>query len=126
MKCLHQLLKGISLTGALFVFQACYGVPQKRDWMEEEAPMSFSLVSHETGAPLEGIRIYGRPSTTRPASELGVTDASGQCRVDIPYIMDAEGPYLSFEDPEGRFASKDTLIADLRYRDILIKMDSAR
>ena len=118
MKCLHQLLKGISLTGALFVFQACYGVPQKRDWMEEEAPMSFSLVSHETGAPLEGIRIYGRPSTTRPPS--------GQCRVDIPYIMDAEGPYLSFEDPEGRFASKDTLIADLRYRDILIKMDSAR
>jgi len=28
MKWLHNLLKGISLTGALFVFQACYGTPQ--------------------------------------------------------------------------------------------------
>ena len=28
MKWLHNILKGASLTGALFVFQACYGVPQ--------------------------------------------------------------------------------------------------
>ena len=27
MKWLRNLLKGISLTGALFVFQACYGTP---------------------------------------------------------------------------------------------------
>ncbi len=26
-KWLHRLLKGASLTGALFVFQACYGTP---------------------------------------------------------------------------------------------------
>ena len=28
MKWLHNLLKGISLTAALFVFQACYGTPE--------------------------------------------------------------------------------------------------
>ena len=27
MKCLRNILKGISLTAALFVFQACYGTP---------------------------------------------------------------------------------------------------
>lgn len=27
MKWLHNLLKGMSLTAALFVFQACYGTP---------------------------------------------------------------------------------------------------
>lgn len=27
MKWLHNILKGASLTGALFVFQACYGMP---------------------------------------------------------------------------------------------------
>ena len=31
MKWLHHLLKGFSLTGALFVFQACYGTPQIPD-----------------------------------------------------------------------------------------------
>ncbi len=28
MKWLHNLLKGMSLTAALFVFQACYGTPE--------------------------------------------------------------------------------------------------
>ena len=28
MKWLHTLLKGLSLTAALFVFQACYGTPE--------------------------------------------------------------------------------------------------
>jgi len=28
MKWLHNLLKGLSLTAALFVFQACYGTPE--------------------------------------------------------------------------------------------------
>ena len=32
MKWLHNILKGASLTGALFVFQACYGIPQPALW----------------------------------------------------------------------------------------------
>ena len=57
MKWLHNLLKGISLTGALFVFQACYGTPQTPlEEAEGFAPMTFSLVSRATGEPLEGIK----------------------------------------------------------------------
>ena len=59
MKFLHTFLKGASLTGALFVFQACYGMPQDDLYREGGlAPMSFSLVSHTTGKPLEGIEIW--------------------------------------------------------------------
>ncbi|MBR4821377.1 hypothetical protein IKZ70_05900 [bacterium] len=39
MKWLHNLLKGMSLTACLFVFQACYGTPPgyPEDFFEEEA-----------------------------------------------------------------------------------------
>ena len=36
MKWLHNLLRGLSLTGALFVFQACYGTPQRPDYEEDQ------------------------------------------------------------------------------------------
>ena len=39
MKWIHNLLKGMSLTAALFVFQACYGTPPgyPDDFFTEEA-----------------------------------------------------------------------------------------
>ena len=127
MKILHNILKGVSLTGALFVFQACYGVPQPLIHESGEAPMSFTLLSKDTGQPLKGIQIYGRVwnSTQNPQTPglLGETDASGKCRVSIPYVMDVEGPYLRFEDPGNVYSVKDTLITDLRERDIVIKLN---
>ena len=44
MKWLHNLLKGMSLTAALFVFQACYGTPPgyPDDFCEEEAVEAVS------------------------------------------------------------------------------------
>ena len=121
-KLLHNLMKGASLTTALFVFQACYGVPQPALYREEgEAPMRFSLVSAETGDPLAGILVQG---TAYPGGyeDLGVTGADGTCRVNIPYIRNQEGPYLHFEDPAGEWAPKDTTLADLREREIVIRM----
>lgn len=129
MRFLHTLLKGASLTGALFVFQACYGIPQSP--LETEggrASMSFSLVSRETGEPLAGIRVKGgawKGDMDRETA-LGVTGDDGRCRVEIPYYRNLEGPYLRFEDPDGRFAAKDTTLADLRDREIVIKLYSVR
>ena len=125
MKWLHNLLKGVSLTGALFVFQACYGVPQSPMYEEEGvAPMTFSLVSHSTGTPLEGIRVMARNGEA--LREIGTTDADGYCRVEIPYRRNLAGPFLTFEDPQGRYSAKDTTLADLRDRDILVKLDEIR
>lgn len=123
MKILHNILKGISLTGALFVFQACYGVPQPHNGIMGEAPMSFTLLSKDTGTPLKGIKVFGGVSkNTQTPGLLGETDAAGHCRVNIPYIMEVEGPYLRFEDPGNAYSVKDTLITDLRDRDIVIKL----
>ena len=122
MKWLHNLLKGASLTGALFVFQACYGTPQL-PLMEDGglAPMTFSLVSRTTGEPLEGIQVSIKHQDYENA--LGTTDADGRCRVEIPYSRNIVGPILAFEDPQGQYVPKDTTLADLRDREIVIKMD---
>lgn len=122
MKWLHNLLKGASLTGALFVFQACYGIRQAPIYEEQGvAPMSFSLVDHSTGNPLEGIMVSVRQGDS--PLELGVTDAAGRCRVEIPYVRNQNGPFLTFSDPQGLYMAKDTSLADLRERDIVVKMD---
>ena len=127
MKWLHNILKGASLTGALFVFQACYGIPQPALWEDGgTAPMSFSLVSRTTGMPLEGIEIWandGYGSVDRP---LGVTDANGNCRVELSYRRNFEGPILHFVDPQEYYVVKDTSLADLRDRTVIVKMDSVQ
>lgn len=127
MKWLHNLMKGASLTGALFVFQACYGIPQAPIYEENGlAPMTFTLLSRTTGEPLQGIRISGEAQNFGYAQELGITDADGHCRVEIPYVRNLEGPFLYFEDPQGQYIVKDTTLVDLRDREIVIKLDSAQ
>ena len=125
MKWLHNLLKGASLTGALFAFQACYGIAEPPLFEEGgEAPMSFSLVSKSTGEPLEGIRISASESVSYGMrTELGVTGTDGKCKVTIPYRRNVEGPFIVFEDPQGQYSVRDTTLADLRERDIVVKMD---
>ena len=120
---MHNLLKGASLTTALFIFQACYGVPQPALYEDYgEAAMSFSLMSKSTGEPLEGIVISGSARSGKYYQELGVTGPDGRCSVNIPYIRNAQGPFLEFEDPAGNYMPKDTSLADLREREIVIRM----
>ena len=122
MKWLHNLLKGASLTGALFVFQACYGIRQDSPFDERGmAPMTFRVCSHLTGEPLRDIRVMVLEDGVRLT--LGQTEGDGQCRVQIPYYRNAYGPFLTFEDPQGCYVPKDTVLVDLRDREIVIKMD---
>jgi len=127
MKWLHNLLKGVSLTGALFVFQACYGTPQPALWEEDgTAPMSFSLVSRTTGKPLEGIEIWGGTGRDLVDRQLGVTDAKGECRLEIYYQRNLVGPRIIFIDPQQQYAVKDTTLADLRDRTVVVKLDTVQ
>ena len=125
MKWFRNILKGASLTGALFVFQACYG--SRNPYYEEGglAPMTFTITSHATGEPLEGIRILGSSTNNRyeEKQELGVTGADGRCKVSIPYVRNIKGPFLTFEDSGDRYLSKDTSLVDLREREITVKLE---
>jgi hypothetical protein len=128
MKWLHNLLKGASLTGALFVFQACYGMPQNALEAEEGfAPMSFSVFDRSTNQPLQGIKVMGQPTNggSQNYQELGTTDANGRCKVNIPYRRNIEGPFIRIEDPDGLHATKDTVLYDLYEHDIAIKLNQA-
>ena len=123
MKWLHNLLKGVSLTGALFAFQACYGVPEPPIyWEQGEAPMNFSVVSHATGNPIKGVHVRGGVNK-ECKEELGITGDDGKCHVMIPYVRNSDGPFITFEDSQSKFVMKDTTLADLREREILIKLD---
>lgn len=125
MKWLHNLLKGATLTTALFIFQACYGTPNSILLEENgEAPMSFSVRSKATGEPLGGIRVLSAEYDTGGAyyQEIGVTGADGRCNVYIPYTRNMKGPFIRFEDPQAVYAQKDTVLYDLRERDIEIKL----
>ena len=128
MKWLHNLLKGASLTGALFVFQACYGMPQNA-LLEEQgtAPMTFTVLSRATGSPLEGVHVLSSDNNYggNYYTELGVTGADGRCRVNIPYIRNAKGPWIRFDDPSGAFVQKDTVLYDLRDREIQVSLNQA-
>lgn len=127
MKLFRNLLKGLSLTSALFVVQACYGTPQPSMFGEGgEAPMSFSLVAEDTGEPLEGIVISANRVEGQDKYELGVTGADGKCQVAIPYMRNIEGPNLKFEDPEGQYSVKDTTLTDLREREILVRLNPVK
>lgn len=63
MKWLRNILKGVSLTAALFVFQACYGAPQipeeelqdtaQVETKAEEAPAEEAPVAETTVAQAE-------------------------------------------------------------------------
>ena len=121
-KILHNLLKGASLTTALFIFQACYGVPQPALYAEEGvAPMSFSLVSRDTGEPLKGILIKGSSISPDYYSDLGVTGEDGRCSVSIPYNRNMEGPFLS----PAKSGAQDPQALILPDREVLERLDAS-
>ena len=62
-----------------------------------------------------------------PWRESGSKAAPGnRTWAEIPYYRNQEGPYIRFEDPQGAFVVKDTTLADLRDREIVVKLDSVQ
>ena len=50
MKWLHHLLRGVSLTAALFVFQACYGTPTAQMPLEDPDAVEAGADAEEAAA----------------------------------------------------------------------------
>ena len=87
--------------------------------------MTFSVVSHASGEPLKGIKIVSAPTSGSymHQEEVGVTGEDGKCRVKLYYRRNLQGPVVSFQDPEEKYAVKDTTLADLQDREIVVKLD---
>lgn len=99
------IIGGLSFTSALFVFQACYGMPQ--DYYPE---LSFSgqVKSKKTGEPIQGIKV-----TLKEINWADYTNENGEFFLLTQVVHEAT---LRFEDVDssayGSYASKDTLLVD--------------
>lgn len=67
MKLIRKILKGVSLTAAMFVFQACYGTMD--DYYQTK--VTFHVVDKDSGEPLEGVRIWEQSLNTSDSSDIG-------------------------------------------------------
>ena len=80
MKILRKLFAGISLTAAMFVFQACYGTEPVIDYRT----VCFRVVDAESGNPVPNVRIIAQWQTNSNSfsygwREIGTTDSTGIC-----------------------------------------------
>ncbi|MCR5827273.1 MAG: hypothetical protein K6G53_02525 [Bacteroidales bacterium] len=109
MKWLRNILKGASLTTALFIFQACYGTPQ---WLHD-SEVQFQVVTQD-GSPVDDVEIYTRFADNDDLdwSLCGNTDAEGNLSTVI-YFDENNDPQVRVSDPAGRYAFRDTVVADL-------------
>ena len=122
MKWLHNLLKGLSLTTALFVFQACYGTPE---WFHDNA-LPFKVVDARTGDPLEGVDISSRVQAAENLDWIpcGVTNAEGEAFVRFG-IMEGANPQFRIEAAGTDYLVKDTVLTDLSHHLVEIKLSKA-
>jgi len=110
MKWIRNALKGVSLTAAMFVFQACYGTMQ--DEFAYTEPVSFRVISDD-GQPIPDVAIEVQPQESLGESTydweyLGSTDSMGLncCR-----FRDFGMPNkFRFTDRDSVYAVKDTVI----------------
>lgn len=112
MKLLRKLLKGVSLTAAMFVFQACYGT--EPDYCVSE--MTFRVVSDKDQAPLPDIKVMAQQQSGSDdcvySWSLGdYTDSNGVARVQVDLWECREADYkFRFSDEQSQYELLDTVI----------------
>lgn len=101
----RRTLGALSLTGALFVFQACYGPPQD---MGNDIYIYGTVKAKNTGLPIEGIKVH-----VDGEAQYVVTDSLGKYEM---YVEQDSAYKISFEDIDsslhGTFVTKDTIMKD--------------
>lgn len=112
----RKLFSGLSLTTALFVFQACYGSPQD---FENDLLVEGKVVSKSTGDAIKNIQIL--------TSETMQSVRSGEDGYFAFYTPKRSTISLQIRDIDStenrQFASKDTVLNDVAqniYVDILL------
>jgi hypothetical protein len=102
-KILRKLASGLSLTSALFIFQACYGSPQD---MDADIFIEGQVKSKVSGLPVQGIKV-----SVEESAQFQFTDNDGRFSL---YTGIHDSYKLMFEDTDsvnnGHFADKDTVI----------------
>jgi len=101
-----KILGGLSLTTALFIFQACYGTPQD---MGLDILIEGQVKSGKTEKPIKGIKI-----SVEDKVQYQYTDESGKFSF---YTESASKYIVKFQDIDsnlnGIFVEKDTVLTNI-------------
>jgi putative lipoprotein (rSAM/lipoprotein system) len=101
-----KILGGLSLTSALFIFQACYGTPQD---MGLDIFIEGQVKSEKTSKPVKGIKV-----SVEDKMQYQYTDESGKFSF---YTETASSYKIKFEDIDadqnGIFVEKETLLTKI-------------
>jgi putative lipoprotein (rSAM/lipoprotein system) len=105
----RKLLGGLSITSALFIFQACYGTPQD---IGLDIFIQGKVISQKTSLPVKGIRV-----SVEDKLQYIVTDTDGKFSF---YTETAPNYKIKFEDIDtsenGNFIGKDTVLNSIDKR----------
>lgn len=113
MKLLRKILGGISLTAAMFVFQACYGT---EPYCEQMGEYIFHVVDDKDGTPIPDVCVEKMHQHGNQDEYWGgcynFTNADGICRFD--YCGDYAAPNLKFrfKASSSDYEVRDTIITD--------------
>ena len=114
---IRKIIGGLSLTSAMFVFQACYGTPQD---FGLDLLIEGQIKSKASGLPIKGIKV-----SVADNMQYETTDEEGKFSF---YTEMLEGLTLQFQDIDstqnGVFTARDTVITDLSekiYLDIALE-----
>ena len=102
-KWIRRMVRGVSLTSALFVFQACYGTPQDLGF---DLLIEGQVKSKTTGLPIPGIKV-----TIKDIGQWEFTDEEGRFGI---YTLLTDAVTVQFQDVDsianGNFNYQDTLL----------------
>ncbi|MBQ6096149.1 MAG: hypothetical protein IJK99_00235 [Bacteroidales bacterium] len=109
MKLIRKIFGGISLTAAMFVFQACYGTPE---WEDDcyGFDVNVRVLSADDNSPIPGIRVFANFEAEGPINYMngwGSSDSAGFLQHNVCPMDGAMR--LIFED-ENKIYKGDTLV----------------
>ncbi|MEN8158081.1 MAG: hypothetical protein ABFS10_14105 [Bacteroidota bacterium] len=106
---IRDIIRGMSFTTALFVFQACYGTDQP---FGEDLLFEGTVTSKSSGIPIEGIRVSMNSVAAQYTNEQGAYSF---------YAPTMDQMTMHFRDLDsldnGFYHDTDTLITDLVHGD---------
>lgn len=95
---------GISFTSALFIFQACYGMPQ--DLVEMDLLVEGQVTSKTTGDPIQGIKV-----STVDEYQYVLTDNEGKFDLYMEHMDRFALWFRDIDEAEnGTYTDRDTLV----------------
>ena len=110
MKILHHILRGSTLATALFIFQACYGMPPSLD--KRVLYEANIKVTDGEGAPLQGVKLYARNSDMAEfIADPVISDEEGMMHFEMTFPM--ENPEIAMRFEAEGYVAKDTTIKDV-------------